>query len=51
MKFFSLPRLGAVNTIELGFRGEPKATEKAFGQLEAELVSRAIPYQREGAAA
>jgi molybdopterin-biosynthesis enzyme MoeA-like protein len=41
-KTFSLPHMAAVNSIELGFRGERAAVEAAFSDLLAELKMRAL---------
>lgn len=43
-KLFSLPRLGSVPWIELGFRGGA-AVEAAFEELRYQLHARGIPYQ------
>jgi molybdopterin-biosynthesis enzyme MoeA-like protein len=38
-RLFSLPHMGAVNSIEIGFRGSADVVEKAFTQLLSELDS------------
>lgn len=45
VKLFSLPRLGEVNSIELGFRGERSAVETAFADLTAALEARGLTVQ------
>ena len=44
-KLFSLPHMAAVNSIELGFRGEQAAVEAAFSDLLAALKTRALVFE------
>lgn len=44
-KIFSLPHMAAVNSIELGFRGEQAAVEAAFSDLLAALKTRAVEFE------
>ncbi len=44
-KLFSLPRIGEINSIELGFRGEQAAVEAAFSDLVAALMSRDLEFE------
>ena len=44
-KLFSLPHMAAVNSIELGFRGEQAAVEAAFSDLLAALKTRAVEFE------
>jgi molybdopterin-biosynthesis enzyme MoeA-like protein len=45
VKLFSLPHLAAVNSIELGFRGEQTAVDAAFASLLTTLVKRAMTFE------
>lgn len=44
-KIFSLPHMAAVNSIELGFRGQQAAVEAAFSDLLAALKTRAVEFE------
>jgi molybdopterin-biosynthesis enzyme MoeA-like protein len=44
-KLFSLPHMAAVNSIELGFRGEQAAVEAAFSDLLTALKMRAVIFE------
>jgi molybdopterin-biosynthesis enzyme MoeA-like protein len=44
-KLFSLPHMAAVNSIELGFRGEQAVVEAAFSDLLAALKKRAVEFE------
>lgn len=44
-KIFSLPHMAAVDSIELGFRGEQAAVEAAFSDLLAALKTRAVEFE------
>ena len=43
--FFSLPHMAAINSIELGFRGEQSAVEAAFSGLVAALSTRGLEFE------
>ena len=45
VKLFSLPHLGEVNSIELGFRGERAAVESAFADLQAAIAMQGLRVQ------
>ncbi|MGB5540216.1 MAG: molybdopterin-binding protein [Gammaproteobacteria bacterium] len=45
VKFFSLPRMAEINSIELGFRGEYDAVEVAFADLLAALTVRRLHFE------
>lgn len=45
-KLFSLPHMAAVNSIELGFRGEQAVVEAAFSDMLAALTMRALEFER-----
>ena len=45
-KLFSLPHMAAVNSIELGFRGEQGAVDAAFADLISALTSSALQFER-----
>jgi molybdopterin-biosynthesis enzyme MoeA-like protein len=49
-RIFSLPHLGEVNSIEIGFRGERGAIDKALCELVCELNARALTFRFESAA-
>ena len=44
-KLFSLPHMAAVNSIELGFRGEQAVVEAAFSDMLAALKTRAVEFE------
>lgn len=44
-RLFSLPRLGEINTVEIGFRGPEAAVTVAFAALLAEITARGIAIQ------
>lgn len=44
-KIFSLPHMAAVNSIELGFRGERAAVEAALSDLLTALKTRAVEFE------
>jgi len=50
-RLFSLPHLGEVNTLEIGFRGEPGAVVAAFAELVSRLQERALLFEVLNAAA
>jgi len=45
---FSLPQLGEVDSIEIGFRGEQAAVEAAFAELVTSLEQRGLLFERCG---
>lgn len=49
-RLFSLPHLGAINSIELGFRGQAGPVQRAFDDLVAQLESRALSFELASAA-
>jgi len=49
-RLFSLPHLGGVNSIELGFRGQAAEVEKAFAGLIEELNHRGLVFDVDAAA-
>ena len=42
---YSLPHMGSIPSIELGFRGEPSAVEAAFSDLVAVLSMRGLEFE------
>jgi len=50
-RLFSLPHLGEVDTLEIGFRGERDAVAAAFTELVARLRERALLFEVINAAA
>ncbi len=42
---FSLPRMAAIKSVEIGFRGEPVRVEPAFSELVMALGRRALHYE------
>lgn len=44
-KLFSLPHMGRIPSIELGFRGEQSAVEAAFSDLAAALSRRGLEFE------
>ena len=44
-KLFSLPHMGSIPSIELGFRGEQSAVEAAFSGLVAALSTRGLEFE------
>jgi len=44
-KLFSLPHMGSIPSIELGFRGEQSAVEAAFPGLVAALSARGLEVE------
>jgi len=44
-KLFSLPHMGSIYSIELGFRGEQSAVEAAFSGLVAALSARDLEFE------
>jgi len=44
-RLFSLPHLGEVNTLEIGFRGEQGAVAAAFAELVSRLQERALLFE------
>jgi molybdopterin-biosynthesis enzyme MoeA-like protein len=44
-KLFSLPHMGSIPSIELGFRGEQSAVEAAFSGLVAVLSTRGLKFE------
>ena len=49
-RLFSLPHLGESTSIELGFRGERQAVQRAFDDLVAELKQRSLSFELASAA-
>lgn len=49
-KLFSLPHLGDVNSIELGFRGQASEVDTAFADLIEELKHRGLVFEFDSAA-
>ena len=47
-RLFSLPHLGAVNAIEIGFRGEPAAVAAALAELVDSLAQRGLLFEAVG---
>ncbi len=49
-RLFSLPHIGETSLIELGFRGERQAVQRAFDDLVAELKKRSVSFELASAA-
>ncbi len=49
-RLFSLPHMGMINSVEIGFRGEHHSIEPAFSELVVALDRRALCYELPGGA-